>query len=141
MITERLLRASLPSLRSVVEDLQPGECVACSIPLTGNPIARLWIYATLPLRRWWAERVFAGAGAEIVGRWGVDPDIDSPACMVRVPGEERRLTKDRERGGLNPLRGPLAAPAAQENCTADRRLRASDGPGRRDRREVTAGRA
>jgi hypothetical protein len=35
--TERLLRTSLPSLRTVVEGLRAGECVACSIPLTGNP--------------------------------------------------------------------------------------------------------
>jgi hypothetical protein len=110
VITERLLRASLPSLRSVVEDLQPGECVACSIPLTGNPVQRLWVYGTLPLRRWWAERVFAGAGAEVIGRWGVDPDIDSPACMFDLDSCADTYAGERlrPRGSQPALRRALA---------------------------------
>ena len=87
MVTDRLPSTSLPSLRSVVEDLQPGECVACSIPLNGSPVQRLWTYGTLPLRRWWAERVFDSAGADVVGRWGVDPDLNSPACMFDLDSD------------------------------------------------------
>jgi hypothetical protein len=81
VVGDPLVRTSLPSLRAVVAALQPGECVACSIPLTGGAVWRLWAYGTLPLRRWWAEYVFDREGAEVIGRWGVDPDIDSPSCM------------------------------------------------------------
>ena len=110
MITERLLRTSLPSLRTVVEGLQAGECVACSIPLTGNPVRRLWTYATLPLRRRWAEHVFNSAGAEVIGRWGVDPDIDAPACMFDLDSYADTYAGERlrPRGSQIGLRRALA---------------------------------
>ena len=116
MITERLLRTSLPSLRTVVEGLQAGECVACSIPLTGNPVRRLWTYGTLPLRRRWAEHVFNSAGTEVKvyeapsAELGVDPDIDAPACMFDLDSYADTYAGERlrPRGSQIGLRRALA---------------------------------
>jgi hypothetical protein len=110
VLGERLLKASLPSLRAVVEGLNPGEYVACSIPLNGSPIRRLWTYGTLPLQRWWAERVFGSAGADVVGRWGVDPDIDAPACMFDLDSDAEVYAGERlrPRGSQLALRRALA---------------------------------
>jgi hypothetical protein len=107
---ERLVRASLPSLRSVVAALRPGECVACSIPLNGHAVRRLWAYGTLPLRRWWAERVFSREGADVIGRWGVDPDIDDPACMFDLGSDADTYAGERlrPRGSQVALRRTLA---------------------------------
>jgi hypothetical protein len=110
VLGEQLLNTSLPSLRAVVEGLQPGECVACSIPLNGSPVKRLWTYGTLPLRRWWAERVFDAAGVDVIGRWGVDPDIDAPACMFDLDSDADTYAGERlrPRGSRVELRRALA---------------------------------
>jgi hypothetical protein len=81
VVDRPVITTPLSMLQSAVVALRSGECVGCALPLTGPPLHRLWCYLTLPIRRRRAERVFADSGADVVGRWGVDPNIESPSCV------------------------------------------------------------
>ena len=84
MRDDTVVTCPLPELRETLDRLQPGECAGCALAIAGRPVRRVWAYLTLPLRRWQAERIFASAGAEVIGRWGVDPDLDSPSCVFEL---------------------------------------------------------
>jgi hypothetical protein len=107
----RVTSSNLPSLRESLDELAPGECVACAIPLTGAPVARLLSFALLPLRRWTAERTFATGGAEILGCWGVHPDVESPSCIFDLQSSAATYAGQhlRPRGSKVLLRRVLAA--------------------------------
>lgn len=111
LMQARLASSTLPSLRDALEELGPGDCLACAIPLTGSPVTRLLSFALLPLRRWTAERTFAGAGAEILGCWGVHPDVESPSCIfdLRSCADTYAGQHLRPRGSKVMLRRVLAA--------------------------------
>jgi len=81
VVDQPVITTPLATLESAVVALHPGECVGCALPLTGTPMHRLWSYLTLPIRRRRAERVFADSGADVISRWGVDPNIESPSCL------------------------------------------------------------
>jgi hypothetical protein len=101
---------ALPALRETLDGLERGECAGCALPIAGPPLRRLWAYVTLPWRRWQAERVFASTGAEVIGRWGVDPDLDSPSCVFELGSyaDQYAGAHLRRRGSKVALRRALA---------------------------------
>jgi len=111
LMQARVASSTLPSLRESLDDLAPGECVACAIPLTGAPVTRLLSFALLPVRRWTAERTFASAGADVLGCWGVHPDVESPSCIFDLQSSADTYAGQhlRPRGSKVLLRRILAA--------------------------------
>jgi hypothetical protein len=107
---DTVVTCALSSLRDTLETLQSGECAGCALPIAGPPLRRLWAFVTLPLRRWQAERVFASSGAEVIGRWGVDPDLDSPSCVFELGSFADKYAGEhlRRRGSKVALRRALA---------------------------------
>ena len=111
LMQARMANSTLPSLRDALGELASGDCVACAIPLTGSPVTRLLSFAMLPLRRRMAERTFASADAEVLGCWGVHPDVESPSCIfdLRSSADTYAGQHLRPRGSKVILRRVLSA--------------------------------
>jgi len=110
VVDEPVVTTRLATLQSAVVALRPGEYVGCALPLTGTPVHRVWSYLTLPIRRRQAERVFVDSGADVIGRWGVDPNIESPSCLFDLDSSADRYAGAhlRPRGSKVALRRALA---------------------------------
>ena len=110
MRDDTVVTCPLSSLRDTLAGLGPGDCAGCALPIAGPPVRRLWAFFTLPLRRRQAERIFASTGAEVIGRWGVDPDLESPSCVFELGSYADKYAADhlRHRGSKMALRRALA---------------------------------
>src|SRR5690349_13101411 len=72
------------SLRTPLQGMSAGDCIAYAIALNASSIARLVTFAMLPLRLRRIERTLTHAGAQVVGRYGVDPSLDAPSCIYEL---------------------------------------------------------
>ena len=77
-------RTGTAALRSSIQALSQGECVAFAIRLTGPAADRLRAAVTFRSRRRAVEHTMRQEGAEIVARLGVDPDLDAPGCVYEL---------------------------------------------------------
>jgi hypothetical protein len=71
-------------LRTALEGMSAGDCIAYAIALNAPSVTRLVTLATLPLHLRRIERTIARGGAQVVGRYGVDPSLDSPSCVYEL---------------------------------------------------------
>ena len=78
------LRFDREPLRIALEGMSAGDCIAYAIALNAPPVARLVTLATLPLRLRRVERTIARGGAQVVGRYGVDPSLEPPSCVYEL---------------------------------------------------------
>jgi hypothetical protein len=78
------LSTGIDGLRRLIEGLSQGECVGYALQLNGSPAARMRAVMSFRLQRHRIERAMQDAGAEVVGRFGVDPDLDSPSCFYEL---------------------------------------------------------
>jgi glycosyltransferase involved in cell wall biosynthesis len=78
------LRFDCEPLRTALDRMSAGDCIAYAIALNAPPVARLATLATLPLRLRRIERMIARGGAQVVGRYGIDPNLDAPCCVYEL---------------------------------------------------------
>jgi hypothetical protein len=104
------LRFDHESLRTALEGMSTGDCIAYAIALNASSVARLAMLATLPLRLRRVERTIARGGAQIVGRYGIDPSLEAPSCVYELnsPASEYADRCLRPRGAAQALRRILA---------------------------------
>ena len=104
------LRFDREPLRTALDEMSAGDCIAYAIPLNARPLARLVTLATLPLRLRRVERTMARGGARVVGRCGVDPSLDAPSCVYELnsPASDYADRYLRPRGAAQALRRILA---------------------------------
>jgi len=97
-------------LRSSLEGMSAGDCIAYVIALNVPLVARLVTLATLPLRLRRVERTIARSGARVVGRYGVDPSLEAPSCVYELcsPAAEYADRYLRPHGSVQALRRLLA---------------------------------
>jgi hypothetical protein len=76
-----LLRYDLPELCRMVARLRAGDAIVYAIRLDVPAVTRLLSLGVLRRRLGQIERAFAAGGAEIVARYGVDPNLDAPSCI------------------------------------------------------------
>jgi hypothetical protein len=100
------LQSGIGSLRRLIDELPVGECLAYAIQLNGSPMRRLRAIAAFRSGRRLIERTMRDAGAEVVGRFGVDPDLDSPSCLYELDSRAAEYADRclRPRGRALPLR-------------------------------------
>jgi hypothetical protein len=84
VVDERPWHPDLRALRIAAGQLSSGQLVAFGIPLNGTALSRALTLLALPFRVRRAERALRLAGARIVGRFGVDPDLDAPSCVYEL---------------------------------------------------------
>jgi glycosyltransferase involved in cell wall biosynthesis len=97
-------------LRTALEEMSAGDCIAYAIGLNAPPVARLVALAMMPLRLRRVERTIARGGAQVVGRYGIDPSLDVPSCVYELnsPASEYADHCLRPRGSVQALRRILA---------------------------------
>jgi glycosyltransferase involved in cell wall biosynthesis len=104
------LRLDREPLRTALDGMSAGDCIAYAIPLNAAPVARLVTLATLPWRLRRVERAIARGGAQVVARFGVDPSLDAPSCVYELnsPASDYADRCLRPRGAAQALRRILA---------------------------------
>jgi hypothetical protein len=97
-------------LRTTLEGMSAGDCLAYGIALNASSVARLVTLATLPSRLRRIERTITRSGAQIVGRYGVDPSLKAPSCVYELnsPASDYANRCLRPRGSAQAIRRILA---------------------------------
>jgi glycosyltransferase involved in cell wall biosynthesis len=97
-------------LHTALAGMSAGDCIAYAVALNGPLVTRLMTLATLPLRLRRVERAIARSGAQVVGKYGVDPSLEAPSCMYELnsPAAEYADRCLRPRGTAQALRRLLA---------------------------------
>ncbi len=100
------VQPGIQTLRRLIGELAAGECVGYALQLTGSPVRRLRAVAAFRSERRLIERAMGDAGADVVGRYGVDPDLDSPSCIYELDSAAAEYAGRclRPRGRALPLR-------------------------------------
>jgi hypothetical protein len=104
VVSARPARFELRALRSRLDNIPAGGCVAYAVRLDGHLLARIATLALLPVHLWRVRRTIERSGAQVVGRYGVDPNLDAPAFLYEL----NTLAADYARRYLRP-RGSLEA--------------------------------
>jgi pimeloyl-ACP methyl ester carboxylesterase len=104
------LRFDSEALRTALERMSAGGWIAYAIAFKAPLVARLVTLAMLPWRLRCVERTIVRGGAQIVGRYGVDPNLDAPFCIYELhsPAAEYADRRLRTRGSAQALRRILA---------------------------------
>jgi len=104
------LRFDREALRTALDGMSSGDCIAYAIGLNAPPVARLVTLTMLPLRLRRIERTIARGGAQVVGRYGIDPSLNAPSCVYELnsPAAEYADRCLRPRGSAQALRRILA---------------------------------
>lgn len=71
-------------LGAAVAQARPGDCVAYGIALDTPLLLRLLTVATMRFQLRSIERTIGRFGGQVLGRYGVDPSLDAPACFFEL---------------------------------------------------------
>jgi len=106
VVDRGLLRCDLPELRRMVARLRAGDAIVYAIRLDVPAVTRLVSLAVLRRRLRQIERALVSGGADIVARYGVDPNLDAPSCIydLDTPASDYADRNLRPRGRLVALR-------------------------------------
>jgi len=99
-------RAGIQALRRTLDQLAPGEPIACAIPIAGSATRRLRTLATFRGDRRRIEQALGEGSVDVAALLGVDPDLDAPACVYELDTEASHYADRclRPRGRLAALR-------------------------------------
>ena len=78
------LRFDRAALRAALAELSPGDCIAYAIRLNASSVARMVTLVTLPLHLRCVQRMIVRGGAQVLGRYGIDPSLDAPSCVYEL---------------------------------------------------------
>ena len=84
VVATRAMRFDVASLTRCLQDTAAGDCVAFAVRLDGPAITRLATLAVVRMLLWRARRAMERSGARVVGTYGVDPDLDTPAFVYEL---------------------------------------------------------
>jgi hypothetical protein len=110
VVDRDLLRCDLPELRRMVARLRAGDAIVYAIRLDVAAVTRLISLLLLRRRLGQIERAFTSGGAEVVARYGVDPNLDAPSCIydLHTSASDYADRNLRPRGRLLALRRAAA---------------------------------
>jgi hypothetical protein len=81
VVQRDLRRCNLPELSRMVARLRAGDAIVYAIRLDVPALTRLISLALLRRRLRQIEHAFTSGGAQVVARYGVDPNLDAPSCI------------------------------------------------------------
>jgi hypothetical protein len=106
VVQRDLRRCDLPELSRMVARLRTGDAIVYAIRLDVPALTRLVSLALLRRRLRQIERAIVSGGAQIVARYGVDPNLDAPSCIydLHTPASDYADRNLRPRGRLVAVR-------------------------------------
>jgi hypothetical protein len=84
VLVQRGWQEGMHRLRAALAAADAGDCVVYAIPLNTPLPRRLNTVVTLRLQLRQIGRAIVGGGGQLVGTYGVDPSLETPACVFEL---------------------------------------------------------